>query len=100
MAFSSMGRASTLAGHLANAENLRAVRNQVVAHAERQSLLITCPALDAVPDVLRDEHGDSMFAPTPTYLEPLAFLGVNDDHLPDNRGEFVVTVGVSGRTSR
>jgi hypothetical protein len=26
------------------------------------------------------------------------YLGVNDDHLPDNRGEFVVTVGVQGRT--
>ncbi len=28
------------------------------------------------------------------------YLGVNDDHLPDNTGEFVVTVGVRGRTSR
>ena len=28
------------------------------------------------------------------------FLGVNDDHLPDNRGEFVVQVGVQGRTLR
>jgi hypothetical protein len=28
------------------------------------------------------------------------YLGVNDDHLPDNRGEFVVTVGVQGRTRR
>jgi Ca2+-binding EF-hand superfamily protein len=28
------------------------------------------------------------------------YLGVNDDHLPDNRGEFTVTVGVQGRTSR
>lgn len=28
------------------------------------------------------------------------YLGVNDDHLPDNRGEFVVTIGVRGRTSR
>ena len=28
------------------------------------------------------------------------YLGVNDDHLPDNTGEFTVTVGVSGRTSR
>ena len=25
------------------------------------------------------------------------YLGVNDDHLPDNRGEFVVTVGVQRR---
>jgi len=28
------------------------------------------------------------------------YLGVNDDHLPDNRGEFTVTVGIGGRTSR
>lgn len=28
------------------------------------------------------------------------YLGVNDDHLPDNRGEYVVTVGVQGRTLR
>ena len=28
------------------------------------------------------------------------YLGVNDDHLGDNRGEFVVNVGVRGRTSR
>ena len=28
------------------------------------------------------------------------YLGVNDDHLPDNRGEYVVTVGVQGRTVR
>ena len=28
------------------------------------------------------------------------YLGVNDDHLPDNSGEFVVTVGVQGRTRR
>ena len=26
------------------------------------------------------------------------FLGVNDDHLPDNRGQFSVIVGVQGRT--
>ena len=26
------------------------------------------------------------------------YLGVNDDHLPDNRGEFIVTVGIQGRT--
>jgi Ca2+-binding EF-hand superfamily protein len=28
------------------------------------------------------------------------YLGVNDDHLPDNRGAFNVTVGVQGRTLR
>ncbi len=26
------------------------------------------------------------------------YLGVNDDHLPDNRGQFAVIVGVQGRT--
>jgi hypothetical protein len=25
------------------------------------------------------------------------YLGVNDDHLPDNRGEFIVTLGVDRR---
>ena len=25
------------------------------------------------------------------------YLGVNDDHLPDNRGEFTVTVGIQRR---
>ena len=28
------------------------------------------------------------------------YLGVNDDHLPDNNGEFVVNLGVRTRTSR
>lgn len=28
------------------------------------------------------------------------YLGVNDDHLPDNRGEFTVVVGIQGRTLR
>jgi Ca2+-binding EF-hand superfamily protein len=28
------------------------------------------------------------------------YLGVNDDHLPDNRGEFTVAVGVQARTQR
>lgn len=28
------------------------------------------------------------------------YLGVNDDHLPDNRGEFTVVVGIQGRTRR
>jgi len=27
------------------------------------------------------------------------YLGINDDHLPDNRGEFTVIVGVQGRTT-
>ena len=38
-----------------------------------------------------------------TWTAPVSgrlYLGVNDDHLPDNRGEFVVTVGVQGRTRR
>ena len=28
------------------------------------------------------------------------YLGVNDDHLPDNRGEFTVMVGVQRRNAR
>ncbi len=28
------------------------------------------------------------------------YLGLNDDHLPDNNGEFEVTVGIQGRTRR
>ena len=38
-----------------------------------------------------------------TWTAPVSgrlYLGVNDDHLPDNRGEFVVNVGVQGRTLR
>ena len=38
-----------------------------------------------------------------TWTAPVSgqlYLGVNDDHLPDNRGEFNVTVGVQGRTLR
>ena len=27
------------------------------------------------------------------------YLGVNDDHLPDNSGEFQVTIGIRGRNS-
>ena len=34
------------------------------------------------------------FAPTPAYLEPLTFLGVNDDFLRDNSGEFRVVITV------
>ena len=38
-----------------------------------------------------------------TWTAPVAgrlYLGVNDDHLEDNSGEFVVNVGVQGRTLR
>ena len=38
-----------------------------------------------------------------TWTAPVSgrlYLGVNDDHLPDNRGEFIVNVGVQGRTLR
>ena len=38
-----------------------------------------------------------------TWTAPVSgrlYLGVNDDHLPDNRGEFAVTVSVQGRTLR
>jgi hypothetical protein len=38
-----------------------------------------------------------------TWTAPVSgrlYLGVNDDHLPDNRGAFTVTVGVLDRTLR
>ena len=40
--------------------------------------------------------GRTMTAPVSGRL----YLGVNDDHLPDNNGEYIVTVGVQGRTLR
>ena len=50
-----------------------------------------------------DGYGPTFIGNRQTITAPVSgrlFLGVNDDHLPDNRGEFVVTVGVRGRTSR
>ena len=38
-----------------------------------------------------------------TWTAPVSgrlYLGVNDDHLEDNSGEFIVNVGVQGRTLR
>lgn len=50
-----------------------------------------------------DSYGPIFIGGKRTITAPVSgrvYLGVNDDHLPDNRGEFTVTVGVSGRTSR
>jgi Ca2+-binding EF-hand superfamily protein len=50
-----------------------------------------------------DGYGPTFIGARRTLTAPVSgrvYLGVNDDHLPDNRGEFVVTVGVRGRTSR
>jgi len=50
-----------------------------------------------------DDYGPIFIGNRKTFTAPVSgriYLGVNDDHLPDNRGEFTVTVGVSGRTSR
>jgi Ca2+-binding EF-hand superfamily protein len=50
-----------------------------------------------------DGYGPTFIGARRTITAPVSgrvFLGVNDDHLPDNRGEFVVAVGVRGRTSR
>lgn len=50
-----------------------------------------------------DGYGPIWIGNRRTITAPVAgrlYLGVNDDHLPDNRGEFNVTVGVQGRTSR
>lgn len=50
-----------------------------------------------------DGYGPIWVGARRTLTAPVAgrlYLGVNDDHLPDNRGEFLVTVGINGRTSR
>ncbi len=50
-----------------------------------------------------DSYGPIFIGARRTLVAPVSgrvYLGVNDDHLPDNRGEFAVTVGVSGRASR
>lgn len=39
--------------------------------------------------------GDRRSAPAP--MGGRLYLGINDDHLPDNNGEFEVTVGIQGR---
>ena len=49
------------------------------------------------------EYAPAFVGGRTTWTAPVSgrlYLGVNDDHLPDNRGEFVVTVGVQGRTRR
>lgn len=50
-----------------------------------------------------DSYGPIFIGARRTVTAPVSgrvYLGVNDDHLPDNHGEFVVTVSVRGRTSR
>jgi len=50
-----------------------------------------------------DTYGPIFIGGRDTITAPVSgrvYLGVNDDHLPDNRGEFTVTVGVRGRTAR
>ena len=49
------------------------------------------------------EYSPAFVGARTTWTAPVSgrlYLGVNDDHLPDNRGEFVVNVGVQGRTLR
>jgi len=49
------------------------------------------------------EYAPAFIGGRGTWTAPVSgrlYLGVNDDHLPDNRGEFVVVVGVQGRTLR
>jgi hypothetical protein len=64
------------------------------------------PVLNQLAGGLLAKIGDfpAMFVGgRPTITAPVTgrlYLGVNDDHLPDNSGEFTVTVGVQGRTSR
>ncbi|MDO8679172.1 MAG: hypothetical protein Q7R30_11505 [Acidobacteriota bacterium] len=50
-----------------------------------------------------DGYGPIWIGNRTTVTAPVSgrlYLGVNDDHLPDNTGEYVVTVGVQGRTLR
>ena len=50
-----------------------------------------------------DGYGPIWIGNRTTLTAPVSgrlYLGVNDDHLPDNSGEYVVTVGVQGRTLR
>ena len=61
--------------------------------------------IDAVAGVLIARIGDSrtvVVGDRTTLTAPRGgrlYLGVNDDHLPDNSGEFQVTVGIRGRNS-
>ncbi len=50
-----------------------------------------------------DGYGPIWIGNRTTLTAPVSgrlYLGVNDDHLPDNNGEYIVTVGVQGRTLR
>ena len=50
-----------------------------------------------------DGYGPIWVGNRTTLTAPISgrlYLGVNDDHLPDNSGEYLVTVGVQGRTLR
>jgi hypothetical protein len=64
------------------------------------------PVLNQLAGGLLAKIGDfpAMFVGgRPTITAPVTgrlYLSVNDDHLPDNSGEFTVIVGVQGRTSR
>lgn len=47
-----------------------------------------------------DYYGPIFLGARRTFTAPASgrlYFGVNDDHLADNRGEFVVNVGVAGR---
>lgn len=49
------------------------------------------------------EYRPAFIGDRTTWTAPVSgrlYLGVNDDHLPDNSGEFIVNVGVQGRTLR
>lgn len=49
------------------------------------------------------EYWPTFIGDRTTWTAPVSgrlYLGVNDDHLPDNSGEFIVNVGVQGRTLR
>ena len=61
--------------------------------------------IDAVAGILIARIGDSntvVVGDRTTLTAPRGgrlYLGINDDHLPDNSGEFQVTIGIRGRNS-
>ncbi len=64
------------------------------------------PVLDQLAGALImriDGYGPIFIGNRTTLTAPASgrvYLGVNDDHLPDNSGEFVVNIGVRGRNSQ
>lgn len=77
-----------------------------VAGSDRNRKAPDAPVLNQLAGglIMRiDDYGPVFIGNRKTLTAPASgrvYLGVNDDHLPDNNGEFVVNISVSGRTSR